>query len=75
MADKKLEATVLVQGCLLRALAWKQSVPSEPLMRHYNNHYAQLAKTLNAQEPVDAELVTELGNASKALTRQLPPGI
>lgn len=75
MTDKKLEATVLVQGCMLRALAWKQAVPTEPLMRHYNNHYAQIAKTLNTQEPVDTELVAELRDASQALTRQLPSGI
>jgi hypothetical protein len=75
MADKTLEATVLVQGCLLRALAWKQAVPSEPILRHFHNHYAQLVKSLNSQNPVDSELVAELGNASKTLTRQLPSGI
>lgn len=75
MANKTLEATILVQGCLLRALAWKQAVPADPLLRHFNNHYTQLTKTLNAQEPVDAELVAELGKASQALTRSLPSTI
>ena len=69
--DNSLEARVLIQEALLLAIAWKAK-SSEPLGKLFAEHYAQQAKSLNAQQPPNTELIAEFSKAYQSLGDKLP---